>query len=520
LYSIIIIMASAFLSLVVMCLSMFFGSLLAGYVPLVVSFSDRMMKRLTIFGAGVLVGTALIVIIPEGIHTIYETHAHSTPPLAQLKQADFFTASGQHIHSAIHSPSEHEYHRRASMAPAHHGDMASEHIVSHSSTAGSQGHAYTQTPGGHKHEQEHDHDHDHDHNRVLLHAHGSHDHDHTGEGDSDCPQPSAAAPYIGASLAIGFIFQLLIDRWQGHGEHGHSHGHSHTHTSHAPTHAHAHGTNRVHGHVHVHDHHANNSAQLHNNANNVVEMVTMQRQRTPGTAQIQSSQQISKSVASTSSPTKSNTSHPIESPSLPLRSVTVPPDHSHSHSLESEDRKSRHHLLDIEAPPSSVSTAGASPARKTENAQLGLLVHAAVDGIALGAVSFSDSSALELIIFIAIILHKAPTAFGMSSYLLHAGHSVAAVSRQLLLFSAAAPAMALLTYMILGEGLLSRETTQAWLGLSLLFSAGSFLYVATVHVLPDIQNSNPEGELSWSDVSVLVAGMMLPMFITVEHSHG
>ena len=49
----------------------------------------------------------------------------------------------------------------------------------------------------------------------------------------------------------------------------------------------------------------------------------------------------------------------------------------------------------------------------------GLVVHAAADGIAMGAASLTDSSEIEFIIFMAIMLHKAPAAFGLTSFLLH-----------------------------------------------------------------------------------------------------
>ena len=49
----------------------------------------------------------------------------------------------------------------------------------------------------------------------------------------------------------------------------------------------------------------------------------------------------------------------------------------------------------------------------------GLVVHAAADGIALGAASLTDKAEIEFIIFLAIMLHKAPAAFGLTSFLLH-----------------------------------------------------------------------------------------------------
>jgi hypothetical protein len=56
-----------------------------------------------------------------------------------------------------------------------------------------------------------------------------------------------------------------------------------------------------------------------------------------------------------------------------------------------------------------------------QTATIGILVHSAIDGLALGAISVSDNSSLELVVFFAIILHKAPAAFGLTSFLLHQG---------------------------------------------------------------------------------------------------
>ena len=47
------------------------SSFLAGMLPLSLSLSSRQLRLITAVGTGVLVGTALIVIIPEGIETLY-----------------------------------------------------------------------------------------------------------------------------------------------------------------------------------------------------------------------------------------------------------------------------------------------------------------------------------------------------------------------------------------------------------------------------------------------------------------
>lgn len=123
-------------------------------------------------------------------------------------------------------------------------------------------------------------------------------------------------------------------------------------------------------------------------------------------------------------------------------------------------------------------------AAKSKAALAGLVVHAMVDGMALAAAVKEGDSALGGLVFAAIMLHKAPGAFGMTSYLLHAGISKAGVRSRLVLFSLAAPTGALLTYWLLSLRLFVYK--QEMVALCLLFSGGTFLYVATAHVLPEI----------------------------------
>jgi zinc transporter 9 len=109
---------------------------------------------------------------------------------------------------------------------------------------------------------------------------------------------------------------------------------------------------------------------------------------------------------------------------------------------------------------------------------LGLVIHAAADGIALGASSASQNLALGAIIFIAIMLHKAPAAFGLTAVLLRGGLGKRQVRTHLTVFSLAAPAGAIVTWLFLG--LLGGEATggaglQWWTGVLLLFSGGTFL---------------------------------------------
>ncbi|KRX38046.1 Zinc transporter ZIP9 [Trichinella murrelli] len=78
-------------------------------------------------------------------------------------------------------------------------------------------------------------------------------------------------------------------------------------------------------------------------------------------------------------------------------------------------------------------------------ATIGLIVHSATDGIALGAAAFADSS-VTFIIFLAVLLHKAPAAFGLSTYLLNEGFEKSKIRKLLIIFSSSAPLATLLTF--------------------------------------------------------------------------
>lgn len=109
---------------------------------------------------------------------------------------------------------------------------------------------------------------------------------------------------------------------------------------------------------------------------------------------------------------------------------------------------------------------------------VGLVIHAAADGIALGASSATSNMKLGLIIFVAIMIHKAPAAFGLTSVLLRQGLSKRAARGHLIVFSLAAPAGAVATWILislLGGDHLEGDVGQWWTGMLLLFSGGTFL---------------------------------------------
>ncbi|PWW79543.1 Zinc/iron permease [Tuber magnatum] len=162
------------------------------------------------------------------------------------------------------------------------------------------------------------------------------------------------------------------------------------------------------------------------------------------------------------------------------------------------------------------------PYSRTSSTTLGLVIHAAADGIALGASSTSSNTALEAIVFLAIMLHKAPAAFGLSAVLLRAGLGKRQARAHLIVFSMAAPVGAIVTWILLGllgEG--SGEGMQWWTGVLLLFSGGTFLYVAmhTMQGQSELESGNGGQKPTMKDTLAAVVGMLLPLATQIGHHH-
>ncbi|KAI4090111.1 MAG: hypothetical protein LQ339_008424 [Xanthoria mediterranea] len=188
--------------------------------------------------------------------------------------------------------------------------------------------------------------------------------------------------------------------------------------------------------------------------------------------------------------------------------------------------------------------------RRSFSTTLGLVIHAAADGIALGASHSSGSSTgLGFIIFLAIMIHKAPAAFGLTSVLLKQGLGKRGARAHLLVFSLAAPVGAVGTWIVVrllgggGKGLAEEMSTKWWTGVLLLFSGGTFLYVA-MHTMQETDISGlveettgfgngylesggghrrdsrqmKEGK-SLRLVAAAVGGMLLPLITQVGHVH-
>ncbi|KAI5767808.1 unnamed protein product [Gulo gulo] len=304
-----------FISISLLSLAMLVGCYVAGIVPLAVNFSEERLKLVTVLGAGLLCGTALAVIVPEGVHALYEDI----------------------------------------LAGKHHQVSETQNVIASDKAA--------EIPVAHEHEHNHDH--------TQLHA------------------------YIGVSLVLGFVFMLLVDQ-----------------------------------------------------------------------------------IGS-----------------------------SHVHSTDDPET--------------------ARPSNSKITTTLGLVVHAAADGVALGAAASTSQTSVQLIVFVAIMLHKAPAAFGLVSFLMHAGLERNRIRKHLLVFALAAPVMSMVTYLGLSKSSKEALSEVNATGVAMLFSAGTFLYVATVHVLPEVggmghsHKPDPTGGrgLSRLEVAALVLGCLIPLILSVGHQH-
>lgn len=136
------------------------------------------------------------------------------------------------------------------------------------------------------------------------------------------------------------------------------------------------------------------------------------------------------------------------------------------------------------------------------SAFIALSMHTLIDGIALGtAVTGGEDFALGGLVLLAIIFHKMPAAFSLTSALKADNYSNSTALTYLVIFNAMVPVGAVLAFVVL-YGL------PMWLlGAMLCFSAGTFIHVATSDLLP-VMHRQHSGKLLLSGVVVLGALFM------------
>ncbi|KAJ7095702.1 Zinc/iron permease [Mycena belliarum] len=148
----------------------------------------------------------------------------------------------------------------------------------------------------------------------------------------------------------------------------------------------------------------------------------------------------------------------------------------------------------------------------------GLITHGLADGLALGVSALASASEapgahndLSLIVFLALIIHKAPTSLALTTQLLNTALPPRECRRHLAVFSASTPVGAIASYLLLS--FFSAGASGGWTGVALLFSGGTFLYVATV--LQDVSHASDDvGDKPPMRVLLIATGIILPYIIS------
>lgn len=373
------------------------SSFLAGILPLSFTLSPRQLRTISLLGAGVLVGTSLIVIIPEGIETMYsaaiKSHAHDVPN----PQPKIPSVHGQQrglSHPTEFAPTERSAVVESSFrrSGAIQAPAVANVVVERTPEEPAAKHHRRADKKVEKGKQEEDtrpqpqkggdDDSTEGHKEGHTRVHGPEEEEQVKKPVEEIDGPHA---YIGVALILGFVLMFLVD---------------HLPEALSPS-------KPKYQSLHI------SLSNLHRGPHN--------------------SSAVSLAGMNPGSP-------PLE-PLTPLPQA-------------------------INQPRSSATT-------------IGLVIHACADGIALGASSSAPSTSLSLVIFLAIMLHKAPAAFGLTSVLLKQGLSKRTARAHLAVFSMAAPAGAVATWSLvhmLGRARLGGDDGLAWTtGWVLLFSGGTFL---------------------------------------------
>jgi zinc and cadmium transporter len=114
---------------------------------------------------------------------------------------------------------------------------------------------------------------------------------------------------------------------------------------------------------------------------------------------------------------------------------------------------------------------------------VGLVIHALTEGMALAA-SLAEPR-LGLLVFLAVLLHKAPSSFSLSVILLHEGYGRAKILLMNAGFILCLPLGAAL-YFVAGDVLQS----SSFRGAALAFSGGTFLHIALTDILPEVHRQS------------------------------
>lgn len=134
-----------------------------------------------------------------------------------------------------------------------------------------------------------------------------------------------------------------------------------------------------------------------------------------------------------------------------------------------------------------------------------MLRHPPTGNVLQSAFNFTSCNKIEGACTL-LITHEVPAAFSLAAFGLHKLRRRDSVFPYLFVFALATPVAILASW----YGLLS--VSKLWVGLTLLFSAGTFTYVATVDLLPNVHNPSLGRVVLWQ---ILVAVAVMIVLVVV-----
>ncbi|KAK9838586.1 hypothetical protein WJX84_003387 [Apatococcus fuscideae] len=208
------------------------------------------------------------------------------------------------------------------------------------------------------------------------------------------------------------------------------------------------------------------------------------------------------------------------------QSVSGDAAHSHdrasptAHSASNGDLEHERHAF---GDPSTSAVASSNPitaligrSDEATRALIGLIIHSAADGLAVGASSLSTDTQLTSLIALAMVLHKVPAAIGLTSYLRGKAWPLKDALQALLVFSSASPLVALACAAFL-TAVPSLSSSPAAIALCLIFSGGTFLYAACLHVLPE--SLSGKGRHAVAQAGCVIFASCVPLVFSFWHHH-
>ena len=149
---------------------------------------------------------------------------------------------------------------------------------------------------------------------------------------------------------------------------------------------------------------------------------------------------------------------------------------------------------------------------------IGLSMHAVGDGLAIGAATASGETSISLLVAFGVLVHRVPAALSLGVFSSHETSSRRSIVGGFALFALATPLGAVVAKLLLDGA------DEPLIGLVLLFSAGTFIYVTTVDTLPSLHN--PETGPRAARIVVASATLFTAALLLLnangllEHTHG